>query len=127
MAADHKAVPTRIAQIAITAHDLARAVEFYRDVLGIEFLFEIPGAAFFRIGDLRLMVAVPEGEFDHPASILYYGVDDITLAHERLSARGVVFEREPHLIAKMPDYELWMAFFRDSESNMLALMAEVRD
>lgn len=124
---DRKAIPTHIAQIAVTAHDLPRAVAFYRDVLGLEFLFEIPGAAFFRIGGVRLMLAVPEAEFDHPASILYYGVDDIVRAHERLATRGVLFEREPHLIAKMPDHELWMAFFRDSENNVLALMAEVRE
>lgn len=126
MSTDQGSLPTRIAQIAVTAHDVARAIEFYRDILGLQFLFEIPGAAFFEIGGVRLMVGVPEGDFDHPASILYYAVDDIARAHDRLVAHGVAFERGPHLIAKMPDHDLWMAFFRDSENNMLALMSEVR-
>jgi methylmalonyl-CoA/ethylmalonyl-CoA epimerase len=73
------------------------------------------------------MLTPPEKpEFDHPASILYFKVPDIKQAHANLSERGVKFEDTPHLIARMPDHELWMAFFRDSENNLLSLMSEVK-
>ena len=116
-----------IGQIAIRVEDLPRATGFYRDVLGMRFLFEIPQAAFFDCGGIRLMLGPAEDpRFDHPASIVYYRVDDIHEAHRTLVARGVVFEREPHLLARMPDHELWMAFFQDDSGNLLALMSEVR-
>jgi methylmalonyl-CoA/ethylmalonyl-CoA epimerase len=117
---------TRIGQIAINVRDLQRAVAFYRDTLGMRFLFQAPGGlAFFDCGGVRLMLGVAEKpEFAHPASVLYYAVDDIARAHETLKGRGVTFLDEPHLIARMPDHELWMTFFRDSEENVLALMEE---
>ena len=116
-----------IGQIAINVHDLARAVAFYRDTLGLRFLFEAPNLAFFDCGGVRLMLGPPEKpEFDHPASTLYFKVADIRQATATLKSRGVAFEDEPHLIAKMPDHELWMAFFRDAERNLLGLMSEVR-
>lgn len=118
---------SRIGQIVINVHDLARATAFYRDTLGMRFLFEVPKMAFFDCGGVRLMLGLPERpEFDHPASILYYKVDDIHTAHQVLKERNVAFESAPHLIARMPDHELWMAFCRDSEGNTLALMSEVR-
>ena len=114
------------AQISVTVHDVKRAIAFYRDVLGIPFLFEIPRAAFFDCGGIRLMLAVPQSpEFDHPASILYYRVEEIQQAYEALTAQGVRFEREPHLVARLEGFDLWLAFFRDPESNLLALMGEV--
>jgi predicted enzyme related to lactoylglutathione lyase len=118
----------QIAQISMTARDVARAVSFYRDTLGLKLLFEAPPQmAFFDCGGIRLMVGVPtEPEFDHPGSILYFRVDDIRSAHATFQERGVTFRSEPHLVAKMPDHELWMAFFHDSEGNTLALMSEVR-
>lgn len=117
---------TQIGQIAINVRDLQRAVAFYRDTLGMCFLFQAPGGlAFFDVGGVRLMLGVAEKpEFSHPASILYYKVPDIGTAYETLTSRGVTFIDEPHLIAKMPDHELWMTFFRDSEENVLALMEE---
>ncbi|HEX7182411.1 MAG TPA: VOC family protein [Thermoanaerobaculia bacterium] len=118
---------SQIGQIAINVRDIERAVAFYRDTLGMRFLFQVPNLAFFDCGGVRLMLGKAEKpEFDHPASILYYKVDDIQSAWQTLSSQGVRFEGEPHLIARMPDHELWMAFFRDSEDNMLALMSEVR-
>ena len=119
---------TRIGQIAINVHDVDRAVDFYRDVLELRFLFKAgEKMAFFDCGGVRLMLSLPETpEYDHPGSILYYQVADITAAHRRLAGRGVRFEGEPHLIAKLPDHDLWMAFCRDSEGNTLALMSEVR-
>jgi catechol 2,3-dioxygenase-like lactoylglutathione lyase family enzyme len=116
-----------IGQIAVRVHDLPAAVEFYRDVLGLRFLLDIPGSAFFDCGGIRIMLSRPEApEFDHPASIIYYRVDDIADAHAALVSRGVAFTSDPHLIARMPDHELWMAFFRDVSGNLLALMSEVR-
>jgi predicted enzyme related to lactoylglutathione lyase len=117
---------TQIGQIAINVRDLQRAVAFYRDTLGIRFLFQAPGGlAFFDVAGVRLMLGAAEkAEFSHPASVLYYKVPDISAAYETLTSRGVTFIDEPHLIAKMPDHELWMTFFRDSEENVLALMEE---
>ena len=115
-----------IGQIMVTAHDLDRAVEFYRDTLGVKHLFTVPKMAFFDCGGISLMLGVPEKEeFDHPSSIVYFNVDDIQGAHETLVARGVRFEGQPHLVAKMESYDLWMAFFRDSENNLMALMSRV--
>ena len=68
----------------------------------------------------------PDKEFDHPGSILYFNVSDIDASHADLEGRGVEFRDKPHLIAKMPDHELWMAFFGDGEGNTLALMCEKR-
>ncbi|HEX9938416.1 MAG TPA: VOC family protein [Longimicrobium sp.] len=118
---------TDVGQIAINAKDLQRAIGFYRDVLGLPFLFEIPNAAFFQAGPVRLMVGSAEtAEFDHPASILYYRVPDIRAAFAALTAASVQIVHEPRMIAKMPDHDLWMGFFRDSEDNVAALMSEVR-
>lgn len=118
---------SRIGQIAINVHDPARATAFYRDVLGLRFLFEAGPLAFFDCGGVRLMLTRPEKpEFDHPGSILYLVVPDIHAAHGQMTAQGVKFEDTPHLIAKMPDHDLWMTFFRDPENNLLALMSEVR-
>lgn len=117
---------TRLGQIAITVHDVERATAFYRDKLGLPLLFTAGKLAFFSCGGVRLMLDVPEKpEFDHPSSILYFAVPDIGAAHRQMLASGVRFEDEPHLLAKMPDHDLWMTFFRDSEQNLLALMSEV--
>lgn len=117
-----------IGQVAMNAHDIPRAVRFYRDALGIPLLFEVPPKmAFFNCGGVRLMLSLPErAEYDHPGSILYFRVDDIGRAHAALRERGVTFAADPHLIARMPDHELWMAFFHDTEGNALALMCEKR-
>ena len=114
----------RIGQIAINIHDLERAKAFYRDTLGLRHLFDAPpGLSFFDCGGVRLMLSPPEGErFDHPGAPLYFEVADIVQTHRALVAKGVRFENEPHLIARMPNGELWMAFFEDSEGNPLQLM-----
>ncbi|HEX2722928.1 MAG TPA: VOC family protein [Gemmatimonadaceae bacterium] len=114
-----------IGQVAIIVKDLSRATAFYRDTLGIKFLFEVPGLSFFDAGGVRLMLGKAEKpEFDHPASILYYKVTDIAGAHRFLESRGVSVVHEPWLIAPMPDHDLWMSFYRDSEENHFALMSE---
>lgn len=116
-----------IGQIAVNAHDLDRAVGFYRDRLGIKHLFSVPPKmAFFDCDGLRLMLSLPEKpEFDHPSSILYFNVDNIQQAAQTLTDRGVQFEEQPVFVANMGVYDLWMASFRDSENNLLALMSEV--
>ncbi|MGO9589638.1 MAG: VOC family protein [Candidatus Acidiferrales bacterium] len=118
---------TRLGQVAINAHDVERATAFYRDVLGLRFLFAAGQLAFFDCGGVRLMVDKPENpEFDHPSSILYFSVPDIQAAHRRLIDAGVVIVAEPNIVVKMPDHDLWMSFFRDTEGNVMALMCEVR-
>jgi methylmalonyl-CoA/ethylmalonyl-CoA epimerase len=120
---------SQIGQIAVHADNLERAVAFYRDTLGMRFLFQAPpGLAFFDCGGIRLMLeTVKEKDTtDRINSLIYYKVDDIGATHETLVSRGVTFVSKPHLIAKMPDHDLWMGFFRDSENNLVGLMSEVR-
>ncbi|HVH68185.1 MAG TPA: VOC family protein [Gemmatimonadales bacterium] len=112
-----------IGQIHVRAHDLDRAVRFYRDTLGMPFLFQVPRMAFFQCGPTTVMLGIPEPELDHPASLIYYLVPDIAAAHATLRDRGVEFITAPHLVHRAPDYELWLADFRDCEQNVLALMA----
>ena len=119
-------LPLTIGQIAITVQDLNRAVVFYRDVLGLTLLFEVSGMAFFDVGGIRLMMTKSEQPGTTYSSILYYRTTDIQAAAIELESRGVTLEAKPHMIAKMPDHELWMAFFRDTEGNLLGLMSEVR-
>ena len=117
----------QIGQISVTVHDLEKAIAFYRDVLGMHFLFQVPKMAFFDCGGVRLMLGIPEvPAFDHPASVIYYKIADIHAAFEALRACSVAFKGKPHLVAKLPDHELWMTFFEDLDGNTLALMSEVR-
>lgn len=123
-----RSVVTGLGQVAVPVQDLPRALAFYRDVVSLPLVFEVPGMAFFDCGGVRLMLAVPEdGKPRGDGVVLYYSVADIEAAHAALVRGGVAFERVPHLIARMPDHELWMAFFRDSEGNLMALMSEVRE
>ena len=126
MNAQDNAALARIGQIAINAHDTDRATAFYRDVLGLRHLFRAGTLSFFDCGGVRLMLDKPEKpEFDHPSSIIYFQVGDIHAAHKRIKDGGAKFEDEPHVIARMPNHDLWMTFFRDTEGNLLALMSEV--
>ena len=117
-----------IGQIAVPVSDIDRAIAFYRDILGMRFLFQAPpGLGFFDCNGVRLLLDVPAKKQEkNYSSVIYYKVSDLQAAYETLSARGVVFEQKPEFVAKMPDHELWMAFFRDPDSNLLALMSEVR-
>lgn len=116
----------RIGQIAITVVNLARAKDFYQNILGMKFLFDAGQLAFFQCGDIRLMLSTPEKSEPRGGTILYYKVDDIHATHAALKTQDVEFVQEPHLIAKMPDHDLWMAFFKDTEGNTLGIMCEVR-
>jgi predicted enzyme related to lactoylglutathione lyase len=116
----------QLGQIAVTARDVDRATAFYRDTLGLTFLFRAGDLSFFDCGGVRLMLSVPEsGEFDHPSSIFYFRVADLDATYAALSKRGVTFTHAPSVVATMPDHTLWMAFFTDSEGNTLALRSEV--
>lgn len=118
----------QIGQIAIPVADLERAVVFYRDVLGMRLMFQAPPAlAFFDCSGVRLMLDVSaKGQQNHYSSIIYYKVDDLPVVYETLKSRGVQFEQPPEFVAKMPDHELWMAFLKDPDGNMLGLMWEKR-
>lgn len=115
----------RIGQILVPITDIDRAVEFYRDRLGMSFLFRFPGMAFFDCGGIRLYLAVPESRSFRGRATIYYRVDDIDAAVEALEARGVTFDDRPHVVHRDEQQELWMAFFRDPDGNNLALMAEI--
>jgi predicted enzyme related to lactoylglutathione lyase len=117
----------QVGQIFVNVKDLDRAIAFYRDILGMTFLFQAPpGMAFFDCGGVRIMLGVADKpELDHPASIIYYKIDDIEKVAEVFKARGVEFILDPRLVAPMPTYDLWLADFKDSEGNILALMSEV--
>ena len=118
----------RIGQIALVVHDVRKAVDFYRDTMGLKLLFEAPPKmAFFDCAGVRLMLSLPEKpEFDHPSSILYFKVPDIQHAYESMTGRGVAFEGEPHLVARLETHDLWLAFFKDPDGNVLALMSEIQ-
>ena len=117
---------TAIRQIALTVSDVSRSTAFYRDALGLTFLFSAgPTLAFLDVGGVRLMLAAPESGFTAGASsMLYFRVADIEAAHARLAERGVAFPSVPHMIAAMPDHDLWLDEFRDPDGNPLALMCE---
>lgn len=118
---------SRIGQVNLPVHDLERAIAFYRDTLGIRFLFEVPHLAFFDCSGVRLLLDAAGGEAHaRRSSILYFIVPDIHVSTQALRLRGVRITSGPSLVAPMPDHDLWMAFFEDSEGNILALMSEIR-
>ena len=116
-----------IGQIHVSVTDVDRAVAFYRDVLGITFLFRVHGQpmAFFDCDGVRLYLGVPEADEFRSRGVLYFTVEDIAEAHRVLAERGVEFRDEPHLVHRAEGSELWMAFFTDPDGNNLALMADL--
>ena len=120
-------VEKHIGEIVIRTPNMPQMVAFYRDVVGLPLLFEVPNLAFFDMGGVRLMLssATPEGE--RHESVLYYTVDDLDSSYEAMLGRGATKESAPHLVAKMPDHDLWMAFLRDPDRRLVGLMSEVRD
>jgi len=115
-----------IGQIALTVDDLAQAKDFYQNTLGLKFLFEAGNLAFFQCGEVRLMLTTPEKQEPRGGTILYYKVSDINATCTAIKARGVSLLQEPHLVARMPDHDLWMAFLNDPAGNTLGIMCEVR-
>ena len=119
---------SEIGQIAITVSDVNTALPFYRDVLGLTFLFSpSPNLAFLAAGGVRLMLSTPQGA-GTPGhnSILYFKVTDIVATHAAIVARGATNERAPQMAAKLPDHELWLGFLRDMDGNLVGLMEERR-
>jgi catechol 2,3-dioxygenase-like lactoylglutathione lyase family enzyme len=119
---------SEIRQIALTVSNVDAALGFYRDVLGLTFLFSAgPGLAFLDAGGIRIMLSTPQGAGKVGAnSILYFKVSDIVAAYNNLVARGATDERAPQLAAKMPDHELWTGFLRDPDGNLVGIMEEKR-
>jgi predicted enzyme related to lactoylglutathione lyase len=119
---------TALRQVALTVSDVEKSIAFYRDAVGLPFLFSAgPTLAFLDIGGIRLMLGAPEGEFKPGlSSVLYFLVADIEEAQRAMAERGVSFPKPPAMIAKMPDHELWLSEFRDPDGNPMALMCEKR-
>jgi catechol 2,3-dioxygenase-like lactoylglutathione lyase family enzyme len=117
---------TGLRQVALTVSDVSRSVEYYRDAVGLKFLFSAgPNLAFLDIGGVRLMLGAPEPGFTPGASsMLYFKVADIDAAYAEMGARGVTFLDKPHFLAPMPDHDLWLCAFRDPDGNPMALMCE---
>ena len=118
--------PTGVGQLAIPVTDLERAVTFYRDILGLRFLFRAPPSlAFLQCGEVRLMLSqVPPGANEATVGVIYYRVPDLDVAYATLRERGARFVDAPHRIARLENHELWMVFLRDPDEHLLALMAE---
>ena len=118
-----------IGQIAITVSDVEQALGFYRDILGLQFLFSAgPNLAFLQAGAVRIMLSTPQGSGQIGAnSVLYFRVAEIEARYEALLARGATAERAPQLAAKMPDHALWLGFVRDPDGNLVGLMEEKRE
>ena len=117
-----------IGQIALTVSDVDRSIAFYRDTLGLRFLFSAgPTLAFLDAGGIRIMLSAAEGDFTPRAStVIYFRVADLDAEHAAMTSRGATFVDAPHLVAKMPDHELWMCFVKDPEGNAIGLMEERR-
>ena len=115
----------KIGQIALSVTDISRARDFYGNTLGMRFLFDAGNLAFYQCGDIRLMISAGDGAEPGGGTIIYFKVEDIHTVYQTLIARGVAFVYKPHLIAKMPDHDLWMVFLKDPDGNLLGVMCEL--
>jgi len=115
----------RIGQVAISVSDLARSKDFYQNKLGMKFLFDAGSMAFFQCGDIRILIGASDKPIETSSTILYFKVGDIHAVHTHLAGKGVTFTDPPHLVAKMPDHDLWIAFLRDPDDHPIGLMAEI--
>ncbi len=115
----------KLGQAALPAYDVDRAVAFYRDVLGFSYLWSNQHMAFFDCGGVRLLLEIPEKPaFDHPGSVLYFDVESVDRAVAEYTRLGVAFDAPPHHVGDLGEVSVWMAFFHDSEGNLLALQEE---
>jgi methylmalonyl-CoA/ethylmalonyl-CoA epimerase len=115
----------KIGQIAMTVSDLARAKDFYGNTLGMRFLFETGPLVFFQCGDIRLMLTNTEADKPRGGTILYFKVEDIHAVYDELKLRGAHVVETPHLIARMPDHDLWMMSLKDPDENLIGVMCEI--
>lgn len=117
----------KIGQIGVPVKDLNRALNFYKEKLGLLLLFNTDNMAFFICNGIRLMLTLPErDEFAISSSVIYFEVNNIKDTYEYLLGKEVMFIDEPHVVAKMGQIETWMVFFKDTEDNTHALMSEVQ-
>ncbi len=116
----------KIGQIAITVSNVENALQFYRDILDLEFLFApSENLAFLRCGETRIMLSTPQGAGEiGKNSIIYFTVSNIERFYEKVVNSGAAIEREPQLAAQMPDHELWIGFLRDFDGNLIGLLEE---
>jgi len=114
-----------IGQIAITVSDVERATAFYRDILGMKFLYAYPGMAFFDCDGVRLYLVHPEDDRFAGRAVLYFTVPSVPDAFEAMVARGAPAESAPRIVHSADTYDLWMAFVRDPDANQIGMMAEV--
>jgi len=117
----------KVGQIGVPVKVLDRAIQFYKDKLGLSLLFNTDSMAFFECNGLRLLLSLPEkDEFAYSSSVVYFQVENIKAIYETLVGNGVTFIDEPHIVAKVGQIETWMTFFKDTEGNTHALMSEVQ-
>lgn len=115
-----------IAQVAISVTDVARATAFYRDTLGLKLLFSpSPQMVFFDLGGTRLLVSNQGGTPGASGTFLYLRTPDIRAMHAKVARAGASSVEEPHIVAKMPGREIWLAAFKDPDGNVLHMMSEV--
>jgi methylmalonyl-CoA/ethylmalonyl-CoA epimerase len=115
----------QIGQIARAVSDVDRAEKFYEEVLGLRKLYRFGTLVFFDCAGVRLLLDRPEdGSAITPQGAIYFKVPDISVAVATLKERGASFVDSPHLIAAMPDHDLWMTFLRDPDGHTVALMME---
>jgi methylmalonyl-CoA/ethylmalonyl-CoA epimerase len=113
-----------VGQIAVTVSNLERSRSFYLNTLGMKFLFDAGNMAFFQCGAVRFMIGTADRPAQPGGTIIYFRVADIHETHAALVARGVEFIQKPHLVARMQEHDLWMAFLRDPDQNPIGLMCE---
>ena len=116
---------TSVCQIAVPCKDVSRATAFYRDAVGLQFVFESGGLAFLMCGSVRFMLAKPEANDPvHAISCVYFSTDDIIEAAKTLASKGAAMEGEPHIVGRLPGRDVWLAHWRDTEGNLMAFMQE---
>ncbi len=114
-----------IYQVLVNVKDLDGAMDFYGGKLGMKFVGKFPpGLAFYNLCGVQLMVSAIPGESSGPNNPIYFKVPDIQEVFESLKAKGVEFTHEPHVLHSTDNYELWMAFFKDHEGNLMAIADE---
>lgn len=122
---DNEVLLQDVTQVAFTVTNLAKAKTFYRDVLGLKFLFDAGTMAFFQCGGVRIMIGEAEKPTASEGTLVYFRVADLEATAQLLESRGVDFVQPPHLVARMKNHDLWMAFLKDPAGNTLGLMSEV--
>lgn len=115
----------RVIQLSIPTRDLPRATAFYRDVVGLVLLFEVPNMAFFDCGGIRILVGTGEVAPKNSGCSIYFNTPDIGAEVKRLREAGVPME-DASRIAQLPDRDIWLAHFYDPDGNLVSLMSEVK-